>query len=96
MFDGARGAITRTRPLMWVEANEACLSRDGKSVSSLLRLLAEWDYAAHGLHERRSQSSENIVAIPRERADLFERIGRARIDLRAITSDAANGNHAAV
>jgi len=96
VLDGARGAIARTRPLMWVEANEACLSRDGKSVSSILRLFAEWDYAAHGLYEPRSQSSENIVAIPRERADLFERIERARFELRAIASDAANRNHAAV
>jgi FkbM family methyltransferase len=92
---GARRAIARTRPMMWVEANEVCLSRDGKSVRSLLRLLAEWDYAAHGLDRGRSRLSDNIVAIPRERSDLFDKIGRARIGLRAIASDAVRGNHAA-
>ena len=96
VLDGARGVIARTRPMMWVEANAVCLSRDGKSVSSLLQLLAEWDYAAHGLYERRSRSPENIVAIPRERSDLFAKIGRVRIGLRAIASGGVNGNHAAI
>ena len=96
VLEGAREAIAGTRPVMWVEANEVCLSRDGKSVSSLLRLLTEWDYAAHGLYEPRSQSFENIVAIPRERTDLFEKIGRAGIALHAIANDATNGNHAGV
>lgn len=96
VLEGARNVIAATRPLIWVEANEVCLSRDGKSVWSLLRLLEEWDYAAHGLYERRSQSLENIAAIPRERVDLFEKIGRVKIGLRAIASDAVDRNRAAV
>ena len=96
VLEGARNVIAATRPLIWVEANEVCLSRDGKSVWSLLRLLEEWDYAAHGLYERRSQSLENIAAIPRERVDLLEKIGRVKIGLRAIASDAVDGNRAAV
>jgi FkbM family methyltransferase len=96
VLEGARDVIAGARPLVWVEANEVCLGRDGQSVSLLLGLLARRDYVAHRLYQRRSQAFENIVAIPRERSDLFERIGRSRIGLRAMTSDAANGNHAAV
>jgi FkbM family methyltransferase len=96
VLEGARDAIAATRPLIWIEANEVCLARDGKSVSLLLRLLAGWDCVTHGVYERRSQSFANIVAIPRERADLFEKAERAKIGLRAIARDAVGINRAAV
>lgn len=96
VLEGARGAIAKTRPLIWVEANEVCLARDGKSVSSLLRLLAEWEYAAHGVSKGRSRSFENILAVPRGRADLFDKVARMRVGLRAIASDTLNENRAIV
>jgi len=79
VLEGARASIARMRPLMWVEANSACLSRDAKSVSLLLSRLIRSDYVTQGLWDRRSTSVENIVAIPKERADLLERILRANL-----------------
>jgi FkbM family methyltransferase len=84
VLEGARATIARTRPVIWVEANDVCLSRDGKSIRSLLALLADLGYGANGLYNARSQSFDNVVAIPRERIDTAEKIGRLRIDLRAV------------
>ena len=84
VLEGARATIARTRPIIWAEANEVCLSRDGRSIPSLLGLLADLGYAANGLYGGRSQSFENVVAVPRERNDLSEKIGRLKIDLRVI------------
>jgi FkbM family methyltransferase len=96
VLEGAQALIARTRPMMWVEANGVCLSRDAKSVSLLLGRLIGWDYVTQGFWDRRSSSMENIVAIPREKTDLFERIARANLGLRSIaTSDSTNGNHLA-
>jgi len=96
VLEGAQALIARTRPMMWVEANAVCLSRDAKSVSLLLRRLIGWDYVIQGVWDRRSSSMENIVAIPRERTDLFERIARANLGLRSITaSGSTDGNHVA-
>jgi FkbM family methyltransferase len=92
VIEGARAVIAKARPIMWVEVNELCLSRDRKSVSSLLGLLAGWDYASHGVCERQSQSFENIVAIPCERADQFEQLGCERFHLRAISGNANDGD----
>jgi FkbM family methyltransferase len=82
VLEGARATITRTRPMIWVEANDVCLSRDGRSIPSLLGLLADLNYTANGLYDRRSRSFENVVAIPRERLDLVEKIRRLKINLR--------------
>jgi FkbM family methyltransferase len=85
VLEGARETIARTRPVIWVEANEVCLARDGRSIQSLLALLADLGYAASGLYNNaRSQAFENVVAIPRERIDLSEKIGHLEFDLRAI------------
>ena len=84
VLDGARGAITRTRPVMWVEANGVCLSRDGKSVALLVQVLEGWDYVVQAAYGRRADSFENVVAIPRERTDLQQKIGRANLDLRPV------------
>jgi len=86
VLEGARGLIARTRPLMWVEANSACLSRDTKSVSLLLGRLLRWDYVTQGFCDRHSTSVENIVAIPKERAELLERIACANLGLRSIAT----------
>src|SRR6266576_2399652 len=83
VVEGAQALIARIRPLMWVEANSVCLSRDAKSASLLLGRLIGWDYITQGLWDRRCNSVENIVAIPRERADLLERIARANLGLRS-------------
>lgn len=49
-----------------------------------------------GVWDPRSSSLENIVAIPRERTDLLERIARAKLGLRSITaSGSTDGNHVA-
>jgi FkbM family methyltransferase len=82
VLDGAEALIARTRPVMWVEANEVCLARDGKSVSLLLQRLTGWGYVTQGVWDKHSRSFNNIVAIPRERTDLVERVGRANIGLR--------------
>lgn len=86
VLEGAQALIARTRPLMWVEANGVCLSRDAKSVSLLLGRLVGWDYVTRGVWNRHSGSVENIVAIPRERTDLLERIARANLGLRSIAT----------
>jgi FkbM family methyltransferase len=86
VLEGAQALIARMRPLMWVEANSVCLSRDAKSVSLLLGRLIRWDYVTKGFCDRRSRSVENIVAIPKERADLLERIARAKLGLRSIAT----------
>ena len=94
VLEGAQAVIARTRPVMWVEANEVCLSRDSKSVSSILQLLTRWGYVTQGLWDRRSNSFDNIVAIPRERADLIEKIGRAKLGLRPmLASGSVDANH---
>jgi FkbM family methyltransferase len=84
VLEGARATIARTRPLIWVEANDICLSRDGRSIRSLLALLADLGYATNGVYSMRSQSFENVVAIPRERVDLSTKIGQLKIDLLAV------------
>ncbi len=86
VLEGAQALIARTRPLMWMEANGVCLSRDAKSVSLLLGRLVGWDYVTRGVSNRHSGSVENIVAIPRERADLLERITSANLGLRSIAT----------
>ena len=86
ILDGAKAAIAKTRPMMWVEANEVCLSRDAKSVSLLVERLNAWNYVTQGVCERRSNSFENIVAIPRERRDLLERIARVNLRFRAVSA----------
>jgi hypothetical protein len=40
-LDYTRALIAETRPLLWVEANEVYLSRDGKSISLLLQRLVK-------------------------------------------------------
>jgi|SRR5208282_5786147 FkbM family methyltransferase len=82
VLEGAQAVIARTRPVMWVEANEVCLARDGKSVAMLLQRLTGWDYVTQGVWDKRTRSLENIVAIPKERADLIEKLGRAKLGLR--------------
>lgn len=86
VLEGAQALIARTRPLMWVEGNGVCLSRDAKSVPLLLGRLVGWDYVTRGVWHRHCGSVENIVAIPRERTDLLERIARANLGLRSIAT----------
>jgi FkbM family methyltransferase len=94
VLEGAQATIARTRPIMCVEANEECLSRDSKSVSSMLQLLTRWGYVTQGLWDRRSGSFDNIVAIPRERTDLIEKIWRAKLGLRPmLASGSVDANH---
>jgi FkbM family methyltransferase len=94
VLEGAQAVVAKTRPMMWVEANEVCLSRDSKSVSSILQLLTRWGYVTQGLWNPRSRSFDNIVAIPRERTDLIEKIGRAKLDLRPmLASGSVEANH---
>jgi FkbM family methyltransferase len=81
VLDGARSLIAKTRPLLWVEANEVCLSRDGKSVSLLLQQLVKLDYVPEALGDRRSHSVQNIVAVPKEKTELFARIALAGVEL---------------
>jgi FkbM family methyltransferase len=81
VLDGAKALIAETRPLLWVEVNEVCLSRDGKSPSHLLKRLLELNYVTQGFGERSLRSVENIVAIPAERSDIFERLARAGVNL---------------
>jgi len=93
VLEGARAVIAKTRPILWVEANEVCLSRDAKSVSLLLRRLTSWNYVTQGLWDPHSGSSENIVAIPRERNDLIERVKRAKLGLRPMmATDSVDAN----
>lgn len=82
VLEGAQAVIAKTRPVMWVEANEVCLARDGKSVAMLLQRLAGWDYVTQGVWDKRTRSMQNIVAIPKESADLIDKLGRARLGLR--------------
>jgi FkbM family methyltransferase len=88
VLEGAQDTIAKTRPLMWVEANEVCLSRDGKSISFLLQLLNASGYAVQAVWDRRAGSFENVIAIPRERTDLFDRLRRANLNLRPIPPSA--------
>ncbi|MGB6432093.1 MAG: FkbM family methyltransferase [Candidatus Acidiferrales bacterium] len=84
VLEGAQAVIAKTRPVMWLEANEVCLARDGKSTAMLLQRLTGWAYLTHGVWDKRTRAMENIVAIPRERADLIEKLGRAKIGLRPV------------
>jgi FkbM family methyltransferase len=76
VLQGGCALLRATRPVMWIEADEDCLLRDGKSVADLLRLLAEWDYTVLGLREPRGGALTNIVAVPKEQGRRFEKIGR--------------------
>jgi FkbM family methyltransferase len=87
VLEGAQAAVTKTRPIMWVEANEVCLSRDGKSVALVVQLLKEWDYLVQAVYDRRIDSFENVVAVPKERADLLDRVRRANMKLRALATN---------
>jgi FkbM family methyltransferase len=73
---GGRSLLNATRPVMWVEADEVCLQRDGKSVADLLGLLAEWDYSVLGLYEPRRGALTNIIAVPNEQSRRLEKIKR--------------------
>lgn len=84
VLEGAQAAIKKTRPIMWVEANEVCLSRDGKSVALLVQLLEGWDYLVQAVYDRHADSFENVVAVPKERADLLDRVRRANMKSRAL------------
>lgn len=84
VLEGARNTVATTRPLMWMEANEVCLSRDGKSVALLIRILEGWDYVVQAAYGRRGDSFENILAIPRERTDLQQKVRRGNLDIRPI------------
>lgn len=84
VLEGAQAAIKKARPIMWVEANEVCLSRDGKSVALLVRLLEKWDYLVQAVYDRRVNSFENVVAVPKERADLLEKVRRVNMKLRVL------------
>jgi FkbM family methyltransferase len=94
VLEGAQSVIAKTRPVMWVEANEVCLARDGKSVAHLLQRLTGWDYLTQGVWDKRTRSLENIVAIPRERTELIERLGRAKLGLRpAVAAGPLDATH---
>jgi FkbM family methyltransferase len=84
VLEGAQAAIAKTRPIMWVEANAVCLSRDGKSVSLLVRVLEGWGYAVRAVYDRRGSSFENVVAVPKERKDLLDRVQQANLNLRPL------------
>jgi FkbM family methyltransferase len=84
ILEGAQAAIQKTRPIMWVEANDICLSRDGKSVALLAQLLEGWGYLVQAVYDRRVNSFENVVAVPKERADLLEKVRRANMKLREL------------
>jgi FkbM family methyltransferase len=88
VLEGAQDTIAKTRPLMWVEANEVCLSRDAKSVSILLQRLRASGYAVQAVWENRTHSFENVIAVPRERADVLDRVRRARLSMRALAPSA--------
>jgi len=86
VLQGGRAAIEATRPMIWIEANEVCLSRDGKSVALLLGLLREWGYVPLGLQDPRSNLLATIVAIPKERSSLPREIGRSGLGLRQLAA----------
>jgi FkbM family methyltransferase len=85
VLEGAQSTIAKTRPIMWIEANAACLSRDGKSVSLIVQVLEGWAYAVQAVYDRRGTSFENVVAAPKERKDLLDRVQRSNLNLRPLS-----------
>lgn len=78
---GARNLIERSRPVLFLEINEGCLARDGKSPDDVLRLLSSFGYSIMGLPNRKTRALEACVAVPRERADLLDRVKRSKVEL---------------
>jgi FkbM family methyltransferase len=89
---GGRTALEATRPVIWMEANQVCLSRDDRLVADLLTLLQEWRYSLLGLENPVLNSLGTIVAIPQERPQLIDRVERLPLGLRRVRLlDAAAG-----
>lgn len=73
VLTGARRTLESQRSVIWMEANDACLARDGKSIVDLVQLLRTWGYIPMGLEEAASRTIGTIVAFPEERLDIINR-----------------------
>jgi FkbM family methyltransferase len=89
VLQGGKMVLAAARPVIWMEANAECLSRDGKSVTSIVSLLAEWGFVAQALLDLRSNSLVTIVAVPSERSALLQKMKRLNLRLRPIAADEA-------
>lgn len=90
VLQGGRATLRATRPIIWMEANEYWLRRDGKSAADLLSLLAEWDYLSLGLTDPSSKSLTNIVAVPKEQGWLLEKVMRLNLGLQRVKTAGAS------
>lgn len=84
VLQGGRALLRATRPIIWMEANEYWLRRDGKSAAHLSSLLAEWDYLPLGLTDPRSKSLTNIVAVPAEQGRRLEKVMELNLGLQRV------------
>jgi FkbM family methyltransferase len=75
VLSGASVILRESRPILFLEINEVCLGRDGKSAEDIIRLLRNYSYWT-GYVVDRNDAPQAVLAIPEEMKDVRDRIVR--------------------
>jgi len=82
---GASLILQESRPMVFLEINEVCLFRDGKSAKDIIRLLRGYSYWI-GYVVNRHDVPQAALAIPEEKKDVCDRIARTVSQVRTAES----------
>lgn len=78
---GAETLIRDDRPTFFLEVNEVCLARDGKSVQDIVEFLDTYGYRTTGVPSRTSHEFHSIFAVPESKAESIEMVRGAGVRL---------------
>lgn len=78
---GASQLLEQMRPLVLCEVNPVCLARDGKLPQNLFALVEGFGYSVRGILDRSGGNPVSILAVPQEKAGLWEQFRRLRLPL---------------
>ena len=71
---GAEALIRADRPTFFLEVNNVCLARDGRSARDIVDFLDRYDYRAIGVLSRSSHEPHSIFAVPEFKAASIEMV----------------------
>ena len=78
---GAEALIRADHPTLFLEVNNVCLTRDGRSARDIVDFLDRYDYRATGVLSRSSRELDSIFAVPEFKAESIEVVRRAGVRL---------------